>query len=72
MHRADCHPPAEAPAVQGGQAREVRPQAERVKRPTLALSGRQGQHNSTESGSQNLTEYRIDPKGSENDGNAYR
>jgi hypothetical protein len=39
MHRADCHPPAEAQAVQGGQAREVRPQAERVKRPTLTLSG---------------------------------
>ena len=39
MHRADCHPPAEAPAVQGGHAREVRPQAERVKRPTVTLSG---------------------------------
>jgi hypothetical protein len=39
MHRADCHPPAEAPAVQGGQAWEVCPQAERVKRPTLTLSG---------------------------------
>jgi hypothetical protein len=36
MHRADCHPPA---AAQEGQAREVRPQAERVKRPTLTLSG---------------------------------
>ena len=39
MHRADRHPPAEAPAVQEGQAWEVRPQAERVKRPTLTLSG---------------------------------
>ena len=39
MHRADCHPPAEAPVVKGGQAREVRPQAELVKRPTLTLSG---------------------------------
>jgi hypothetical protein len=39
MHRADCHPPAEIPAVQGEQAWEVRPQAERVKRPTLTLSG---------------------------------
>ena len=36
MHREDCHPPA---AAQAGQAREVRPQAERVKRPTLTLSG---------------------------------
>jgi hypothetical protein len=36
MHRADCHPPAEAPAVQGGQARKARPQAECVKRPTLS------------------------------------
>jgi hypothetical protein len=36
MHRDDCHPPA---AAQAGQAREVRPQAEHVKRPTLTLSG---------------------------------
>jgi hypothetical protein len=39
MHRADCHPPAEVQAAQGGQAWEVRPQAEHVKRPTLSLSG---------------------------------
>ena len=39
MHRADRHPPAEAQAVHGGQAREVCPQAEHVKRPTLSLSG---------------------------------
>jgi hypothetical protein len=38
MHRADRHPPAESQAVQGGQTREVRPQAERVKRPSLTLS----------------------------------
>ena len=44
MHREDCHPPAEAAAVQGGQAREVRPQAERVKRPTLTLSGQSINH----------------------------
>ena len=36
MHREDFHPPA---AAQAGPAREVRPQAERVKRPTLTLSG---------------------------------
>jgi hypothetical protein len=36
MHRDDCHPPA---AAQAEQAREVRPQAECVKRPTLTLSG---------------------------------
>jgi hypothetical protein len=39
MHREDCHPTAVAAAVQGGQSREVRPQAARLKRPTLALSG---------------------------------
>jgi hypothetical protein len=39
MHRTDCHPPLEAPAEQGGQVREVCPQAERMKRPTLTLSG---------------------------------
>ena len=39
MHRADLHPPAEVQAVQGGQAREVRPEAEHVKRPTFTLSG---------------------------------
>jgi hypothetical protein len=44
MHREDCHPSLVAAAVQGGQAREVRPQAERVKRPTLNLSGQSIDH----------------------------
>jgi hypothetical protein len=39
MHRVDRHPPAEAQAAQGGQVREVRPQAEQVKKPTLTLNG---------------------------------
>ena len=39
LHTILCHSPLEAPAAQGGQVREVRPQAERVKRPTLTLSG---------------------------------
>jgi hypothetical protein len=39
MHREDCHHPAVAAAVKGGQAWEVHPQAEQVKRSTLTLSG---------------------------------
>ena len=39
MHREDCGPLPVAAAVQGGQAWEVRPKAERLKRPTLTLIG---------------------------------